>query len=98
MMTSFGIVVVAAEPFGGDDKSASAMTSRLSIKLTKKDKQTWEVMAKQKYKTNKWKVQTNQPKPSWSHCTALCHSLLVDFHPVRQDSKPVSLDGEVPVD
>ncbi len=40
MMTSFGIVVVAAEPFGGDDKSASAMTSRLSIKLTKKDKQT----------------------------------------------------------
>ncbi len=37
----------------GDDKSALVMTLRLSIKLTKKDKQTGEVMAKQKYKTNK---------------------------------------------
>jgi hypothetical protein len=34
----------------GDDNSALAMTSRLSIKLMKEDKQMWEVVAKKNTK------------------------------------------------
>ncbi len=43
-------------------------------------------------------VQTNQPMPSWCPRNAQCHRLLVYFHPLTRDSKPVSLKWELPVD
>ncbi len=43
-------------------------------------------------------VQTDQLMPSLCHRNAQCPWLLVDFHPLTQDSKPVSLKWELPVD